>query len=583
MARLLALALLLAAPLLGAASKSSELVAKLSDQYWQQMLKEPLLRWREGLPVDTLPDVSYQKAASQAEEAQKMLARLRGVNASEISHDEQITVDLLKWQLDGTVANAKYFWLRPVVTPYTSLTPHVNRIFTTWKFKTEADAGHYRELLAKYPTFIRALRGILATQLSKGIVLPKAEIAIVDPFLSSYIQAPERSLFYVASDRLADLSSASAKRFQSELIAAIETSVNPALEDLVKLLRDEYSAKAPEAVGESQYPGGGEYYRYLVRWYTTQDVTPEQVHQIGLDEVKRLNDRMADIRKALGFQGAKSEFHDVLKKDPRFYAKTPEEVEARLMAFVHMMEPKIDENFRIKPKAPYGVRRLDPSLEGSQTFGYYELPNSTDPKGYYNFNGSDLDHRSWSNAEGLIFHELIPGHHFQLCLQKENENLPRFRREAYYPASGEGWGEYSSAFGEELGLYKDPYDLYGRLAMEMFLAVRLIVDTGMNYFGWSRDRAIQLMHDNVLESDTQIATETLRYSVDMPGQALAYKMGALKIRALREKARAELKERFDIRDFHDWFLASGSMPMAVLEKHVDYEVKQVLTRQGKSE
>ena len=566
-----------------AGSPSSDLVAKLSEQYWQEMLKEPLLRWREGLPVTSLSDVSYQKAVSEADHAQKMLNQLRAVRPSEISHDEQITVDLLKWQLEGTVANAKNFWLRPVITPYTSLVPHVNRIFSTWKFKSEDDASHYLELLAKYPAFIGGVRTVVATQLSKGIVLPKAEIALVDPFLASYIQPAERSVFYVADDRLSALPAASAKRFQSDVTSMIGSKVNPAIQDLVALLRGEYSAKAPDAVGESQYPGGKEYYRYLVRWYTTQDVTPEQVHQIGLDEVKRLNDRMTDLRKSLGFQGSKAEFHEALKKDPRFYAKSPEEVQERLMAFVHLMEPKIDENFRIKPKAPYSVRRLDPSLEGSQTFGYYELPNSTDPKGYYNFNGSDLPHRSWSNAEGLIFHELIPGHHFQLCLQQENTKLPRFRREAYYPASGEGWGEYSSAFGEELGLYKDPYDLYGRLAMEMFLSVRLIVDTGMNYFGWSREKAMQFMHDNVLESDAQIATETLRYSVDMPGQALAYKMGALKIRALREKARAELKDRFDIRDFHDWFLASGSMPMAVLEKHVDYGVKQVLAKSEKAQ
>jgi uncharacterized protein (DUF885 family) len=561
----------------GAESKSAKSVAEVSEQYWRMMLQDPSERLQQGLPIDVLPDVSYQHAASEAGKAREMLARLRAVKPSEISHEEEITLDELRWELNLDVAFKKYFWLQPVITPYRSRIPDANRIFTTWQFKTMEDADRYIDLLTKYDGFIRSVRSVLATQLHRGIVLPKAEIALVDPFLAAYISSPDKSMFYVSRGRLASLPPAVAERIQAELIHIVETSVNPSLENLLNFVRGAYLANAPEAVGVSQYPGGGEYYRFLVRRYTTLEVTPEQVHRTGIEEVKRLNDRMAEMRTSLGFKGSKAEFHDALKKDPRFYARTPEEVQARLMAFVHQMEPKIDANFRIKPKAPYGVKRLDPALEGSQTFGHYEMPTTAEPIGYYYFNGSDLDHRSWANAEGLMYHELIPGHHFALNLQRENEKLPRFRRESSYTASAEGWGEYSSALGEELGLYKDPYDHYGRLAMEMFLAVRLVVDTGMNYFGWSRARAIEFMRDNVLESDGQIATETLRYSADMPGQALAYKMGALKIRELREKAKAALGARFDIRDFHDWFLASGSMPMTVLEKHIDYETKAVLS------
>jgi uncharacterized protein (DUF885 family) len=562
----------------GAESTSSKVVAEAAEQYWQMLLREPGLRLREGLPVTSLPDVSYRHAAASAMEARKMLDLLSTVKASEITHDEDITLEELRWELNSLLDDEKYFWLKQtrLVTPYRSPVPDANRVLTTWKFKSANDVDGYLSLLAKYPVFIQSIHGVLETQLSKSIVLPKAEVAQVDAFLSAYLKPAEKSVFYVSRERLTALSPEAAARVQASVARMIDSSVNPSLENLLTFVRGPYLAKAPDAVGESQYPGGKEYYRYLVRYYTTMDVTPEEVHQKGLEEVARINQRMAEARKSIGFTGTKAEFHEVLKKDPRFFAKTPEEVQQRLTAFVHLMEPKIESNFRIKPKAPYGVKRLDPALEAGQTFGHYELPSAMDPKGYYFFNGSDLEHRSWANGEGLMYHELIPGHHFQLSLMLENDRLPKFRRNAFYGANSEGWGEYASMLGEEMGLYQDPYNRYGRYAMEMFLSVRLVVDTGMNYFGWSRERAMEYMRENILESDSQIATETLRYSTDMPGQALGYKMGAIKIKQLREKARAALGDKFDIRDYHDWFLTAGSMPMTVLEKHVDHEIAREL-------
>jgi uncharacterized protein (DUF885 family) len=579
MRQVLSLMILVAAAA-GAQSTSSKLVAEAAELYWQMLLQDPGLRLREGLAVTTLPDVTYQHAAASAMEARKMLERLNAVKPSEITHDEDITVEELRWEMNRIISDEKYFWLKQtqVVTPYRSPIPEANRVLATWKFKSANDVDGYLSLLAKYPVFVQSIRGVLETQLGKGIVLPKAEVAQVDGFLSAYIKPADKSVFYVGRERLTALAPEAADRVQASVARMIGASVNPALNDLLTFVRGPYLAKAPDAVGESQYPDGKEYYRYLVRYYTTMDVTPEEVHQKGLEEVARINQRMAEARKSLGFTGTKAEFQEALKKDPRFFAKTPDEVQERLMAFVHLMEPKIDSNFRIKPKAPYGVKRLDPALEAGQTFGHYETPSAMDPKGYYFFNGSDLEHRSWANGEGLMYHELIPGHHFQLSLMLENDKLPQFRRNAFYGANSEGWGEYASMLGEEMGLYQDPYNRYGRYAMEMFLTVRLVVDTGMNYFGWSRERATEYMRENILESDGQIATETLRYSTDMPGQALGYKMGAIKIKELREKARAALGDQFDIRDYHDWFLTAGSMPMTVLEKHVDYEIAQALVQ-----
>jgi uncharacterized protein (DUF885 family) len=274
----------------------------------------------------------------------------------------------------------------------------------------------------------------------------------------------------------------------------------------------------------------------------------------------------------VGFKGDKAEFKRFLRTDPRFFPKTPEEIGERLMTYVRRLEPKLDAFFLRKPKAPYGVKRLEPHLEPGQTFGYYQIPAGDDPKGYYRFNGSNLSDRSLVNAAALIAHELLPGHHFQINLAYEVPGIPEFRRESFDTAYTEGWGDYASAVAGEMGLYEDPYDLYGRLAMDMFISVRLVVDTGMNALGWSRARAMDFMREHAMETETQIASETLRYCCDIPGQALAYKMGSLRIRALRDEAQAALGPRFDVRRFHDAVLGSGSLPMEALERRVRWFV-----------
>jgi uncharacterized protein (DUF885 family) len=223
------------------------------------------------------------------------------------------------------------------------------------------------------------------------------------------------------------------------------------------------------------------------------------------------------------------------------------------------------------------VKRLEPQLEPGQTFGYYQVPTGDDPTGYYRFNGSSLADRSLLNAGALIAHELLPGHHFQINLAFEIPDLPEFRRETFDTAYTEGWGDYASAVAGEMGLYDDPYDLYGRLAMDMFISVRLVVDTGMNALGWTRAKAMDFMREHAMETDTQIATETLRYCCDIPGQALAYKMGSLRIRALREQAREALGPRFDLRRFHDAVLGGGSLPMDALERRVRWLIEEEKT------
>jgi len=306
-----------------------------------------------------------------------------------------------------------------------------------------------------------------------------------------------------------------------------------------------------------------------VRQHTGLDLTPEQVHEIGLAAVASLDAELDKVRVAAGFSGSLAAFRTYLKTDRRFFPKSADDIGDTMMAAIRRIEPKIDAFFLRKPVAPYGVKRLDESLEQSMTYGYYQIPAGADPMGYYRFNGSQPESRSLVMAAATIYHELIPGHHFQIMLRREGTNLSPFRRNLFHTSFTEGWAEYASDLAGEMGMFTDPYARAGRLAMDLFLSTRLVVDTGMNALGWSRERAMAFMREHTLESDVQIDTESLRYSSDMPAQALAYKLGSRAIHEERRKVEAAQGAAFDIRMFHAHLLDYGSMPLGVLSGHVD--------------
>lgn len=356
----------------------------------------------------------------------------------------------------------------------------------------------------------------------------------------------------------------SARAFSTAAARVVDSAIVPSVERLIGLLTGPYAAGAPARVGLSQYPGGKAYYAWLVRWHTTLDVTPDSVHRVGLAEVARIEREMSLARRALGVTLGTRAFHEQLAHDPRFFAKTPEEFGARLMSYATKLDPLLDRYFGMRPNAKGDVRRLPAALEPAMTFGYYQTPTPSDSMGHYFFNGTGLDQRTLLTAAPFIAHELWPGHPFQLNFARENTAIPAYRRQRYFTAYSEGWGNYASSAAGELGLYADPWDRYGNAAFDMFFACRLVVDTGMNYFGWSRERAMAYMHEHMIESATQIETETLRYSTDIPGQSLAYKMGSLKFSRLRRQAEVAMGKRFDVRGFHAQVLGSGGLTLGVL-------------------
>ena len=572
--------LALVSPAAGARKSDGSAIVKAAGDEYRKFLEQRSLglRVRLGLPVEELEDISEKRVKEDAAFATSLLAKLAVVKEADLDHEETLSRAILESELTPIRDAPRFYWLTFPVTPYASPLRTVHLPFTGHAFQAKADLDHYLRLLSLYADLIASMEAKLVEQEKRGIRIPRPEIPLVVKTFETIGQPADRSLFRVETGRLAAIPAAEREDFVRRVAAAIETRIVPALKSLTRRLSGDYSANAPESVGLSQYPGGREFYRYLVRLYTTLDVTPEEVHQIGLAEVGRINRELESIRAAVKFPGSLAEFRSHLKTDPRFFPKTPEEIGERLMAAQRRLVPKVPLYFGKTPKAPYGVARLDPALEGAMTYGYYDGPKPTDPKGYYYYNASNLGSRSLLNAAPLIYHELVPGHHFQIALQRENASLPPFRQEAAQTAYTEGWGEYASALAGEMGMYEDPYDRAGRLVMDVFLSVRLVVDTGMNDLGWSRERAMAYMKENTLESDAQIATESLRYSCDIPGQALAYKIGSKKIRDLREKARKELGSSFDIRRFHDVVLGSGSMPLSVLERHVDRFVSREKAR-----
>jgi uncharacterized protein (DUF885 family) len=558
--------------ILVASQGSRPTIAALADELAKfQLEHNPVLRLRQGLAVERLPDLSPAQAQRDAAFGRSFMDRLRRIDAKSLSHEDFLTLEILRWEAEE-LTETRFDGLPFLVLPYSTPIRGVQQVFALLPVREPAERERYLSLLKQYAEAVGQIRTRTAAQVRAGIRMPRASLDLASGFFAADLEALDRT-FDVDERRLAGVAKSEADSFRAAIRILVTGQIRPASTALADDYGAAYRAKAPSAVGLSQYPGGAEYYAWLVKRRTTFDVTPQEVHAIGLAEVERTNAAMAKVRERLGFTGTKAEFHTFLRTDPRFFPKTADEIGDKLMAAMREMEPRLDAMFLRRPKAPYGVKRLDARLEGAMTYGYYQVPTPRDPKGYYNYNGSKLESRSLLNVRALAFHELAPGHHFQINLQTENDALPPIRRETRHTAYTEGWGEYASSLGDEAGLFADPYDQYGRLMMDMFLSVRLVVDTGMNALGWSRERAMDYMREHTLESEEQIRTESLRYAVDMPAQALAYKMGSRGFRELRAKAQQALGSRFDVRKFHDAVLMSGSMPMRTLERHVDWWIE----------
>jgi len=549
---------------------------KILDEYWKFQLEEnAYMRLMMGLPFKKMPDLTEKGSLERTAYAKDMLKRLQAIDAKTLAHEDWLSLKVLEGELEIAIGWQKYFHTIYLITPYSSVISPINRYVTNmYRFKEEKDLDNYLLILEQYPGLLKTILEHTREQHKRKIRVPKPELAQVVAYLETAVGEGDKSPFHVAPDRLAEFPGEKVKAFSKKADLIIKEKLNPAFNELISFIKGEYYDAAPERVGLWQYPGGKDFYRFLVRIHTTMDITPEEVHKIGLKEVKRLNSEIEKIKEEVGFKGDRKAFLASLKVNPELKPKTPEDIGKKLMFFNNKVKGLLPTYFQVLPKAQCGVKRLTPSLEAAMTFGYYQVPTPGDPKGYYMYNASKLEERNLLDSAALILHELEPGHHFQMAMQSENKTLPPFRQVGQQTAYIEGWAEYAAQLGTEMGLYNDPYDRLGMILQDLMMAVRLVVDTGMNYYGWTRAKASQFMRDNLLISDTEIATETLRYSVDIPGQALAYKIGSLSFWKFRTKVEKALGDKFDIRRFHHALLGSGSLPLGILDAHLDWFIKQ---------
>ncbi|MGW4566817.1 DUF885 domain-containing protein, partial [Streptomyces sp. NPDC004561] len=505
-----------------------------------------------------------------------VLDRLRTLRPAELPGPAADTAGFLRALAEQEAQSGRFHWLTPTATPYQlfRLQQYGDTVFRAFRFERRADADRYVSLVRDLARCVATIGDKAAGQAARGFRIPAPALAGVHTTLTRLRASAARHV-QTDAERLTRLDAAGRGRLGDAVARLVADELEPAFDRLLALVGDpDYVRRAPQAVGWAQYTEGEAAYRAFVRTYTSGDTPPERLHALGREHCLELTERMREMRAALGFGGTEAEFNERLTTEPRLYAATPEEVEARYRGHLDRLTPLLPRWFAVLPRAPYGVARLDPALEASMTFGYYEPPTAAGPVGRYRYNASDLAHRSLLGAAALIYHELAPGHHFHLARQAENTALPDLRRElAAFGGFQEGWAEYAAGLGWEMGLYDDPWDAYGRLAHERFTAQRLVVDTGLNLGTMTLEQARAFMRAHAAaESDGQIGTELLRYATDMPGQALTYRAGHAEFTALRAASEGGAGAAFDVRDFHEAVLAGGELPFPALRRRVEREL-----------
>ena len=557
--------------------KVSEEINKIADDLYAVMLDDRIdLKMKFGLPVTEFPDMDFQTAQMRVERAKTFIQRIDKVDREDINHSDDLTLSMMRQYLQTIVDGLPHYWNGFSITPYKFgwQGRSMQQVFLTYQFKSDDDLESYLFLMDEYAGHLDQQLEKLKGQDDRGIRLPKPELPLVMGLLNEYKNSLEAT-FVPVSNRLEKFDSQHQETIMSSIREKISTEISPSLANLIEFLYSDYKMRMPEDVGAYQYPGGKDYYNYMIEYHTNSGLTAKEIHEIGLKRVEELYEEMAQIRGKLGFEKGQPAFHKKIMNDPYFIAKTPADVEKRYMDYMERIEPHISTLFSSNPKAPYGVKRLDQALEGAMTFGYYQVPTHNNEIGQYRYNGSDLKNRPMLWSGPLIYHELAPGHHFQINLNMENESIHKIRKDMnlYNASITEGWGNYAAFLAEEIGMLNKPLDQYGWLVFQMFFYNRLVLDTGMNALGWSLEDARVFMRKHTFATEAEIQTETLRYSVDMPGQALAYALGMDRLVLMRNNMKSQLGDQFDIRDFHDAALKEGAMPLNILEDHIQWFIR----------
>ena len=445
-----------------------------------------------------------------------------------------------------------------------------HQLLESMAFRAPSDWDDWLARLESFGSYMDQTIAELEEGASEGRTQPRVIMQRVPAQVRQQrVADPVDSPFYAPFRSLPDtLPAAERERLQAAARSAIADVVIPAYERLERFLVDRYLPASRDSVGIWDTPDGRAWYANRTASFTTTKLLPEEIHAIGHAEVKRIRAEMEAVIREVGFEGSFQDFLEHLRTDPKFYYQSPNELFQAYLAIAKRIDPLLSPLFRTLPRTPYGVRPIPMSIAPDTTTAYYSGPSADGLRpGYYYVNLYRPEQRPKYEMAVLSMHEAVPGHHLQIALAQELRDMPKFRRFSGYTAFVEGWALYSESLGGEMGLYEDPYDRFGYLTYDMWRAVRLVVDTGLHYMGWSREQAIDFFRDNAAKTELDIVNEIDRY-IGWPGQALAYKIGQLRIRALRSAAEEALGERFDIREFHDVVLAAGAVPLDVLEARV---------------
>jgi uncharacterized protein (DUF885 family) len=575
MKRLVLLATLLLLALPAGARTATEQLHQLLEADWERGLRDypeyaTFLgdtryndRWTDWSPAA----VEARDAADRA-----VLDQLARIARNKLSVADQVNFDLFKQRAE---IGAAYQRFRPQEIPLSPIGfdgfGSAATLAQIQPFATAADYDKWIKRLQAYGTLVDQNIALMRAGMAAKRVPPREPMTRLSAQLRGFVtDKPEDNPLYAPLRKLpSGLAAADGERLRAQAASAIRDVVTPAWKRFNAFYENEYLPACRTTIAASDFPDGAAFYALRVRDMTTTALTPDQIHDIGLSEVARIRAEMEKIREQVKFKGDLAAFFKFLRSDKQFYYKTGDELLAAYRVLAKRIDPELVKLFGRLPRMPYGVAPV-PELEApNQTTAYYRSPAEDGSRaGYFYANLYKPETRPKWEMAALTVHEAVPGHHFQIALAQELGELPKFRRLGGYTAYIEGWGLYSESLGDELGVYDDPYSKFGQLTYEMWRAVRLVVDTGIHHKGWTRQQAIDFFKANAAKTENDIAVEVDRY-ISWPGQALAYKIGQLKIKELRERSKQALGDKFDVRRFHDEVLGKGALPLDVLEANID--------------
>ena len=505
---------------------------------------------------------------------EKYLTELKNIDFDKLSEEEKNSYDIIKWEAEVGISLLEQNGNLTPINQFdgTHLTMgQLASAESAQPFKTIEDYEKFHNRLDLYTIWIDSAIVYMKKGMEKNVVLPKALAAKVVPQFETLITPKaEDNLFYSSCKKFpTEFTQQQKDELSKKYAATISEKLIPQFQKMVKFLNEEYVPKCRTTSGIGSLNGGNDLYKSLVKQWTTTTKTPEEIHELGLKEVARIKSEMEKVKTQVGFTGTIIEFFDYVRNKPELKPfKDPKEVIANFEKYHKIIKPNVDKLFSLQPKTPFQIKRTEAFRENTASAEYMQGATDGSRPGTFYVPIPDVKNYNYYADEDLFLHEAIPGHHFQISLQQENTALPDFRKFNWFGAYGEGWALYTESLGKELGLYNDPYQYFGMLSSEMHRAIRLVVDTGLHSKAWTREQAIKYSLENEAESEASIIAEIERYMA-IPGQALSYKIGQLKIIELRKKAETEMKDKFDVKVFHQKVLESGVMPLALLEKKIN--------------